>query len=187
MNWSSLPCTGLILGLSTLFVLPAGAADKPTPDDAAESNAETEKGGGENAEAEDSNRATKAPPQTTAGRAALEKAEDARARAKKARAGGNDAIAKRLLRAAALWKKTAALQIEAAKLERQAASIERKTLELKSQARRARLVVEQTESRRARALARLRELGLDDEAPKKDDEGEVESGEDDAPEKAGNR
>lgn len=91
---------------------------------------------------------------------AQKKAKDLRSRAAKAKKAGQGLVAERLEAAAALWDKVAAHQEKAAKLEGDAAKIERKTLELKSQARRAHSLVEQTETRRARAVARLRELGL---------------------------
>lgn len=83
-----------------------------------------------------------------------------RARAATARKAGQQLVAERLQAAAKIWDKVAAHQEKAAKLEADAAQIERKTLEIKSQARRAHSLVEQTETRRSRAVARLRELGL---------------------------
>ncbi len=88
------------------------------------------------------------------------KAEDARRRASEANKSGKKLVADRLEKVATIWDKVARHQEQAAKLEREAAEIERETLKLNSKARRAHSLVEQTETRRARALARLRELGL---------------------------
>lgn len=102
------------------------------------------------------------PPRTPPGEYAKAKALDARKRALEAKKAGKSLAAERLEKAAATWEKVARHQEGAAKLEEDAAQIERKTLDLKSQARRARSLVEQTETRRSRAVARLRELGLSD-------------------------
>jgi hypothetical protein len=106
------------------------------------------------------------PPQATKktapGAAAQKNAEDAGERAAEAAKSGKTLVAKRLKKLAGIWKRVAAAQEKAAKLEEEAAAIERQTLELKSKARKAHSLVEQTENRRARALARLRKLGLSD-------------------------
>jgi hypothetical protein len=89
-------------------------------------------------------------------------------KAKQASAHGKSAVSKRLEGAAKLWERAANAQVKAAKLERDASDVERKTLELEAQARRAQSLLAQAETRRARALARLRELGLEEspaEAP----------------------
>jgi hypothetical protein len=103
-----------------------------------------------------------AAPVTSPGQFATNKAKDTRVRAQKAKKSGQSLVAERLEKAAATWEKVARHQEAAAKLEADAARIERKTLDIKSQARRAHSLVEQTETRRSRALARLRELGLTD-------------------------
>lgn len=103
---------------------------------------------------------------SSAGARARARARETERRAKEAGKSGDELVAERLLKVATIWEKIARHQEKAAKLEAEAAKIERETLELKSKAKRAHSLVEQTETRRARALSRLRELGLD-EAPAK--------------------
>lgn len=111
------------------------------------------------------------PRRTPPGQSAREKAKHAQTRAREAKKAGKQLVAERLENAARIWEKVASHQEKAAKLEEDAANIERKTLDIKSQARRAHSLVEQTETRRARAVARLRELGLSVEPPPTQPEG----------------
>lgn len=138
----------LLWGALTLVAPSSWAADDTA------SSAKSERTGG--------TAASKKP--SSVGRTARAKAKDARARASEADGSGQELVAKRLEKVATIWEKVARHQERAAKLEEEAAKIERETLDLKSKARRAHSLVEQTETRRARALARLRDLGLS-EAP----------------------
>lgn len=149
MKPSHLSPSALLLSVSAFIAGPTFAQEKPqsTP-------SETPK----KADAEPTS--SEAPPSRSPSQFARQKAKDLRTRAAKVKKAGQHLVAERLEGAAAIWDKVAAHQESAAKLEADAAQIERKTLEIKSQARRAHSLVEQTETRRARALARLRELGL---------------------------
>lgn len=145
MKPSHLSPSALLLSVSAFMAEPVLAQESPqSPPPAADTRA---KEGQQQRE-------------TPASQFAARKAKDLRARAAKAKKAGQGLVAERLEAAATIWDKVAAHQEKAAKLEADAAKIERKTLEIKSQARRAHSLVEQTETRRARAIARLRELGL---------------------------
>lgn len=92
--------------------------------------------------------------------AAQEVAQAKERQAEAARNGDTDR-ARRLEALASQWERVRKARIQAAKLETAATRLEKKNLELEAQAARAITLVEQTEARRARALARLRKLGLD--------------------------
>lgn len=88
------------------------------------------------------------------------RAAAAKARQKEAEVAGKRALAERLSALVAQWNRVADAQRRAIGWETQAATAEQKNHELEAQVGRTMTLVEQTEARRARALARLRELGL---------------------------
>lgn len=88
------------------------------------------------------------------------RAVHAEALAAKAAKSGSRLAEERYADTALRFRKAASILERAAQAEATAAELERKTVELETQARRARTLVEQTETRRARAQARLQELGL---------------------------
>lgn len=147
MNLSHLSRSALLTSILTLVSEPSWAEKKTSGAPAAKQR-----------EGKTEPKVRRTPP----GEAATLKALDARARARKAKEAGEQRVAERLEKVALIWEKVADHQEKAAKLEEDAAQIERRILDIKSQARRAHSLVEQTETRRARALARLRELGMSD-------------------------
>lgn len=147
MNLSDLSRSAVLLSVLALVTEPLLADEEKTG-----SRASSQK------RAPSEAKARRTPP----GHAARSKAQNARQRAQEAKKSGKTLVAERLEKAASTWEKVARHQEEAAKLEEDAAQIEKKTLDLKAQARRAHSLVEQTETRRARAVARLRELGQSD-------------------------
>lgn len=99
-------------------------------------------------------------PVSEATRNAREQASRAQKRAESARTDGKRLVAARYAQAQKMWLQVAATLERAATLEKQAAQLESETTELEARSRRAATLVEQTEARRARAWARLKELGL---------------------------
>lgn len=102
-----------------------------------------------------------APGQSAPGQLAREQADEAESRAKQASSAKKTLVAARLTDLAQLWRRVAEEETKAAALEKAASELERETLELESKARRAASLLEQTEARRARAAARLSQLGLE--------------------------
>lgn len=80
-----------------------------------------------------------------------------------ARASKRADLAPRLTALITEWGKVRETLVETARLEAEATELENEILELEASTRRAKLLVEQTEARRARALLRLRELKLEPE------------------------
>ena len=103
--------------------------------------------------------------QRSPGREATRKAKSAQTRASGPSAPSNHLLLERLEVLEKLWLRVAEAQEKAAALEMEAATIEKNTLKLRQQAKRAESLVEQTEARRARALGRLKTLGLSDASP----------------------
>ncbi len=95
------------------------------------------------------------------GEAATQSAAHADERSKQAEAARKPLVAERLKDLSRLWKRVAEEEKRAAEQEKLAAELEEKTLDLESKARRASSLLEQTEARRARALARLQQLGIE--------------------------
>lgn len=98
---------------------------------------------------------------STVGQHALEQSRAAKINADAANKRGDSLAAQRWNDVVERWKRVAVLLERAAEVARQATQIEEHTSELKTQARRARNLVEQTEIRRARALGELRRLGVE--------------------------
>lgn len=88
------------------------------------------------------------------------RAAQAEVQAQSALREGKELVSERLAAAAVLWRKVIDALSLAAKTEAQALSVERETAALEARVRRASVLVEQTEARRARASAQLKELGV---------------------------
>ncbi len=102
-----------------------------------------------------------APIESELGAAADRARANALERQAEAERAGNIAVARRLEALAAQWARVKEARIQATKREAAATQLEEENLELEARVARAVTLVEQTEARRARALARLRELDLD--------------------------
>jgi hypothetical protein len=90
----------------------------------------------------------------------LSKATDATRRAKAARQSDKPLVADRYENLHSIWLKVAEAMRKAVEFEKKAALLENQTSEIESKSRKAVIVLEQTEARRARAVARLEQLGL---------------------------
>lgn len=109
-------------------------------------------------------RSTKTAPTQVGARATAE-ADEAKKRSEAAKKAGKTEVAKRLASVAATWSKVAAHERRAAELEAEAKEIEKKVLALRAKSEQAVSLLDQTEARRSRALARLMQLGLNDASP----------------------
>jgi hypothetical protein len=105
------------------------------------------------------------PASSQVGARAEAEAKKAKRRSDEAAQAGKPLIAERLTSLAATWSKVAAHERRAAELEAEAKETEKKVLELRANAKKAVSLLDQTEARRSRALARLMELGLSDASP----------------------
>gem|GEM_PF-2729300 len=89
-------------------------------------------------------------------------ATDATKRSEARSKAGKKVLAERLKSLASIWTRVSETQKKAVALEKKANRLEAKALELEAQSRQARSLVEQTETRKARALAKLREMGINE-------------------------
>lgn len=90
---------------------------------------------------------------------------EADARRASAEADGKDHLAARLTALVEQWKRLALALVDASNAEAEASAVEQESLALEESASRAEALLEQTEARRARALGRMRELGLSPPVP----------------------
>lgn len=90
---------------------------------------------------------------------------EANARRASAQADGKDDLATRLTALVEQWKRLALALADASNAEAEASAVEQESLTLEESASRAEALLEQTEARRARALGRMRELGLSPTVP----------------------
>src|SRR6478735_6616346 len=138
---ASLPCAALVCALAGAWTPLASAAE---PARAAEPSAPTKKA----SEVDPTGREQKA----------LESAERRQAEAERA---GDVGLARRLAALSARWTKVLDALATAVKLEAEAARLEDERIAVQEETDRLTTLVEQTEARRARALAKLQALGLE--------------------------
>lgn len=90
-----------------------------------------------------------------------EQAEAATRREEEAKRSGKANLAQRLSALSTRWRAVIQAVRTASKIEAEAAALEQERIEVREKTERTVTLLEQTEARRARALARLQELGLE--------------------------
>jgi len=104
---------------------------------------------------------TKPPAEAPEPKREQERAARAAEREEEAKRSGNVALARRLSALASRWQAVVTALRTAADVEAKATALEQQRLDVREQTERLITLLEQTEARRARALARLQELGIE--------------------------